>query len=167
MTVWRAGDIGATRGSGFAARLIRFGQRLHGDRYYRWNHIFVVVDDQGGTVEAGGHGVERSNVSKHPETLNLGCPAGVDRARVAGLAVSKLGVEYGYLDVVLLGIDCLTGAELHLRRGDSLICSQLGALALIAGGWHSPLPPALTMPADLVAALTEGTSCQQVRPEAA
>lgn len=153
MTAWRAGDIGATTGSAFVSRLIQTGQRLHGDPFYEWNHIFVVVDSDGGTVEALGRGVARSNVAGHGETLNLGCPDGVDRAKVVEFAVSKLGTEYGYFDDVLLGVDCLTRARL-CWRGDSLICSELGALALMAGGWRSPLPAALTMPADLVAALS-------------
>lgn len=153
MSTWLPGDIGATTGPAAVSRLIQMGQRLHGDRFYKWNHIFVVVDSTGGTVEALGHGVARSSLMDHGQVLHLGCPAGVDRARVVEFALSKLGVEYGYLDDVLLGVDCLTRARL-CWRGDSLICSELGALALEAGGWRSPLPAALTMPADLVAALS-------------
>lgn len=152
-TVWRAGDIGAASGNAGVSRLIQTGQRLRGDQYWKWNHIFVVVGDAGQTLEATGNGVAKGHVLRHDQTLNLGCPAGVDRAKVVEYAWSRYGVEYGYVDVVLLGFDCLTHARLRWR-GDSLICSELGALALMAGGWASPLPAALTMPADLVAGLT-------------
>lgn len=151
--VWRAGDVGATTGKAFTSKLIQTGQRWHGDQFWKWNHIFVVVDDDGNTVEALGRGVARGHVSDHGETLNLGCPAGVDRLKVCAFAVAHLRIEYGYTDVCLLGFDCLTHSRL-CWRGDSLICSELGALALIAGGWKSPLAAALTMPADLVAGLT-------------
>lgn len=153
--LWLPGDIGAVSGSAFLSRTIQLGQRLHGDAYWRWNHIFVVVDSDGGTVEAAANGVVRSNVANHGTTLNLGCPTGVDRAKVTEYAVSQLGVEYGYLDVALMGVDCLTHARLHWR-GDSLICSELGALALAAGGWTLPEPAALVMPADLCLYLRGG-----------
>lgn len=152
-TVWRAGDIGAASGKAVVSRLIQTGQRWRGDQYWKWNHIFVVVDKAGNTVEATGSGVARGHVDRSDQTLNLGCPAGVDRFKVAAYAMAQLGIEYGYLDVALLGFDCLTHARL-CWRGDSLICSELGALALKAGGWVCPLPAALTMPADLVAGLT-------------
>lgn len=155
--IWRAGDIGAASGTAFVSKLIQTGQRWHGDPDWRWNHIVVVVDDNGNTVEATGSGVTRGHVDRHDLILNLGCPAGVDRAKVVGFAVAHLGVEYGYFDDVLLGVDCLTRARL-CWRGDSLICSELGALALKAGGWVSSLPAALTMPADLVRSLTSPAS---------
>lgn len=144
---WQAGDIGAADGTALVSRLIQFGQYIHGDPFWRWNHIFIVTDSLGNTIEATGRGVTRSNVSEHKNTVNLGCPA--DRSKVVEFAESQVGIEYGYLNDVLLGMDCLLGWKWSWR-GDSLICSELGALALEAGGWTSPIAPSLTMPADLV-----------------
>ncbi len=149
-TLWLPGDIGATTGTAFLSRLIQFGQHLHGDAYWKWNHIFVVVGPNGETVEALGKGVVRSNVANHGEQLNVGCPEGVDRTKVCEYALSRLGTEYGYFDDFLLGVDCLAHAH-FAWRGDSLICSELGALSLVAGGWKGlRQPPERTMPGDLV-----------------
>lgn len=150
---WQAGDIGAERNSSALARLIQVGQFVYGDRHWRWNHIFVVTDDNGGTVEALGAGVVRSTVGDRT-VINLGCPPGVDRLKVVEFAVSKVGTPYDFLDDVLLGFDCLPPhTELH-TDGRRLICSELGCEALIAGGWESPRKPALTKPGDLIDALT-------------
>lgn len=153
---WRAGDIGAASGIAFTDRLIQFGQLLRRDRFWQWNHIFIVVDDNGGTIEAGGNGVARGHVADHPTSLNLGNP--VDRLLTIGFVTRKLGVPYGYLDVVLLGIDCLFGSRLHWRLGKAVICSELASQALIAAGWKSPQAPSLMKPADVVAALAGDAS---------
>lgn len=150
---WQAGDIGASTGTAFVNRLIQTGQKLKGDPGYRWNHIFVVVSDQGDTIEARAKGVVSFNLAHHAgPLLNLGCPEGVDRQKVVEAAHGYLGTEYGYFDDFLLGLDCLTHLKLSWR-GDTLICSELGNLCLRAGGWKTDLVPSLTMPADLVDAL--------------
>src|SRR5260370_272772 len=87
---WQRGDIGATTGPDFVSRLIQTGQRIHGDAYWKWNHIFIVIDDAGNTVEALANGVCKSNVANHKEQFNLGCPLETDRERVANYATSKL-----------------------------------------------------------------------------
>jgi hypothetical protein len=148
-TFWTPGDIGVTTGPDFVSRLIQFGQHIHGDAYWKWNHAFIVVDSQGGTIEAQGAGVVHSNVSTHGEMLNLGCPDGVDRLKVVGYAVSRVKTKYSYPDVVLMGIDCLTHAR--LSWGGGVICSQLAAECLMEGGWQGLKQDAAdTMPADLV-----------------
>lgn len=148
------GDIGVCHGTGIVDRVIEFGERLHGaGRDAKWSHAFVVVSAQGDTIEAQAFGVVRSTVASHgPDVRIFDCPAGVDRQKVVATANKMLGVEYGYWDDLLLGIDCLTHWTLH-ERGDSVICSELAAMCLVAGGWKSPLPPALTMPSDIAAAL--------------
>ena len=150
MVSWERGDIGAERNGSFLARLIQFGQLLYGDRNWRWNHIFVVTDSAGSTVEAVGKGVCRGTVAGR-DVVKLRFPEGVDREKVAAFAESKLGVKYDYWDDVLLGVDCLPPkTQFHTADGDRLICSELGAEALAAGGWVSPKLPALTKPGDLV-----------------
>lgn len=147
------GDIGVTTGSTLTDRVIQLGQHLHGDgAASKWNHAFVIVDNDGGTIEAQAAGVVRSEVSRHPHHVLFECPAGVNRAEVVKFAIQQLGTEYDWIDIVALGIDCLLHTKLH-EHTDAWICSELAAAALIAGGWKPPLQPALTMPADLFSEL--------------
>lgn len=146
---WRAGDIGAETNGSRLARLIQLGQRLRRSPSWRWNHIFVVVDDQGGTIEAQGSGVVRSSVGTRT-VINLGCPAGVDRLEVVAAARRELGVKYNYLGVILLGVDCVFGTNLHWHSQRVRFCSELAVTALKAGGWRSPRYASETKPADLV-----------------
>lgn len=153
---WLPGDLGAAHGTAFTDRLIQTGQRIHGDAFWKWNHVFVVVDDSGGTIEAGGHGLAPGNVINHPSALRLPVPTGVCRNDVVKYAQAKLalGVKYGYVDVVLMGVDCLTHAR--LSWGSNMICSQFGAECWIAGGFAGwSLDPADMMPADVVAQATK------------
>lgn len=144
------GDIGLCRGTGLLDRLIETGERLHGagpDAVY--SHAFIVATADGGTIEAQAHGVVRSTVASHgPAVTIFAPPPSVDRATVVAYATGELGVEYGYWDDVLLGLDCLLHTRLH-ERGDSLICSELAALALQAGGMALPIAAALMMPSDI------------------
>lgn len=151
MTVYQPGDIGLCKGTGLLDRLIEVGERIHGDGPWSvYSHAFVIVSADGGTVEAQGAGVIRSTVASHGTAVTVfACPPGVDRATVVGFAEAQLGDSYGYLDDALLGVDCLLRTQLHEHTGRAWICSELAAAALEAGGWVSPLPPALTMPADL------------------
>lgn len=145
---WQPGDIGVERNGSFLARLIQTGQRISGNNHWVWNHAFVVVGPNGATVEAAGKGVSYGNVSGR-DVLNLGCPAGVDRAKVVAFAISKLNTPYDFLDDVVLGVNCLLGTHLRGADRDRLICSELAALALQAGGWVPPAPTWGIKPADL------------------
>lgn len=159
------GSIGVSRSPGILGKLIRTGEHLHGDGRKKvdidgrqvdashWNHAFVIVGPDGGTIEAGAQGVVRNNVKNHPDHLVLGAPQGSIATAVIGAAVAHLGAEYAYVDDVMLGIDCVTHWKLH-EKSDSLICSQLAAMCLAAGGWQSPMDPALVMPSTLVLAAT-------------
>jgi hypothetical protein len=146
----QAGDIGLCHGTGLLDRTIEFGEKLRGaGSYSQWSHAFVVVSNGGDTIEARSRGVVRSTVGSHGKALRIfDCPAGVDRDAVVAKAVESLGIEYGYLQDVLLGIDCLTHWKLHVR-GDALFCSELAAICLQAGGWKCPMPPSLVMPSTL------------------
>ncbi len=148
MTPFKAGDIGAETNGSTVARLIQFGQRLRRKPGYRWNHIFVVTDDNGSTIEALGRGVVASTVGTRT-VLNLGCPAGVDPVKVVDSARSYLGRRYNYIGVVALGVDALLGTNLRWRH-NALFCSELGVLALQAGGWPSPKDASEMYPADVV-----------------
>ena len=145
---WRPGDIGVERNGSFLARLIQTGQRLNGDTHWVWNHAFVVVDDKGATIEAQAAGVVRGSVGTR-DVLNLGCPAGVDRLEVVSYAKSRLGTPYDFWDDVVLGVNCLFGTKFRGADNHRLICSELAALALRAGGWVPPMPTWLIKPADL------------------
>lgn len=149
------GDVFVTRSPGALGKIIRLGERLHGGgKAAYWNHAGIVVDNQGGTVEAAARGVVRNTITAHPTRLILPFPEGVDRAKVAHFAVSQLGLHYGYFEVCLLGLDCILPLRFHDHGKRSWICSELAAAALVAGGWSPSLISALTMPSDLVIELT-------------
>jgi hypothetical protein len=145
---WAPGDIVAETNSSFLARLIQLGQWLWGNRNWRQNHILIVVNAQGGTIEAQAAGVVRSTVGTRKLT-KLRFPDGVERDKVVAYAEYRLGTPYDYWDDVALGIDCVF--RTHFRDTDSkkLICSELGALALSAGGWRHHLPTWQYKPGDL------------------
>lgn len=145
--IWSPGDIAVETGPSKVDRLIQFGQRIHGCKLWQWNHAIVVINAAGDTIEAGGHGIVRGTIGSR-DVAKLRFPAGVDRERVVMFAATQLGVKYNYPGVVLLGVDCLFDTKLH-SHGKTMFCSELAAAALNAGGWHSPLIPARTMPADL------------------
>lgn len=156
---YQPGDIGLCKGTGWEDRLIEAGEHLHGDgRWSIYSHAFIVTGADGPTVEAQAAGVVRSTVASHgPAVKIFSPPAGVDRSKVVEFGVSRLGDTYDYLDDVLLGVDCLLHTRLRQRRPGTWICSELASAALTAGGWRSPLPAALTMPADLARLLTPTT----------
>ena len=152
------GDIFVAHDGGPYTLAIEIGERLHGyGKASRWTHAGIITTPAGGTIEAQGRGVVRADMSNHPDSKTLACPAGVDRSLVVAYATAHLNAEYGYLDALLLGIDCLTHLTLH-EHGDSFICSELVAAALKAGGWKSSRPSALTYPANLDMVLRQAGS---------
>ena len=63
------GDFILTHGSDIFGRLIRLGQafRLRGadHKYTYWNHVALIVDEQGSLIEALGEGVRETNISRY------------------------------------------------------------------------------------------------------
>ena len=172
----RPGDIVAFETGGIFGRLIQLGQWLRRSdrRYRRFHHIAVIVDYDGCGNEgrASPHNWLCVQAARHVDIASLGqaasrgcpftvfaCPPDVDRSLVIAQARALVGIEYGVLTIVSIGVDILTPRSLRVSfraGGDpTLICSALGALCLHAGGWlHEWQDIYQVTPADLVGALS-------------
>jgi hypothetical protein len=139
-------------------KLIRFGQglRWRGNRkpYARWNHAALVVDGAGGIVEALGHGVEHNLLGKYRDTeyvlVRTGV-AGTDAAQVFAFAKSVLRAktEYGYLEILSLGLTLAVPLPVQFGSPGTSICSGFVAQALTRAGYVFGVSPEYAMPADL------------------
>ncbi len=142
------GDIVLAHSTGIIGKGIRLAEWLRWRKGSNWNHVAVVVgaDPMGNPLiaQATGHGVKLgrlSDVSPGGVCEIRRCPDGVDGAKVAAYARSRVGVEYGFLTIVAILFDILTPNffRVDFRRDGTLICSALGALALMNGGWLYPV----------------------------
>lgn len=146
----RAGDVMLAHSGGIGGWAIGVGEALRdGPKAARWRHAGIITSSEGSTIEATAAGVVRSSVSAHSAWTWLSAPAGVDRPVVVAAAAAMLGWRYNWGDLAALGIDCVLGTHLHDASRHQVICSELVALALICGGWHSPKAASEIMPADL------------------
>lgn len=139
---------------GFVPWVIRRGT------HSRYDHAGIVVDHDGGTVEAEPGGVRRGHLDDYDGcrlALNIDEDTTVDQRRsVAAAAVSMLGTPYNDLDIVECGLEALGWHWRWLAKlaaGDhELICSQLVAQAGTAAGldWRCGQPdPCQVTPAML------------------
>ena len=144
-----------------AARAIRF------DTESPVNHAFIAVDDEV-VVEAWPGGARYNLVSSYPDAI-WSCLELDARQRdaIALAAVDLLGIGYGWLDLIAVGIAqkrwspalrerWLDGQApwwvWHVADSTRLICSQLVDLCYYAGGKHlfrDKRLPGLVAPSDL------------------
>lgn len=147
------GDVGLTHGSGLVDWAIRFAEAR---RYGRsspqanWNHAFLIVDAEGGLIEAQGHGVVRNSLKaeySHADYVIMRPPfpaGGADRA--VAVMTAMLGDHYGYLEIVCEGLAFLTQTRLRFAVAGEHICSGAVSRAVTVGGvdmgddeeWNSP-----------------------------
>jgi hypothetical protein len=155
------GYVFVTHAKGAGSTMISLGEHLsalwhpsklvHKPRPWYYTHAGVIVGDDGTTVEAQAAGVVHGNIAAYAAHALLRPPPGVDLAKVAAAAEAMVGWSYGWGDLIDMGVDTL----LHTRLADTdkhqTICSQLAALALVAGGWTIPdgRRPARVMPSTL------------------
>lgn len=140
----KPGDIGVCHSKGLFGWLIRLGT------WSRWNHVVVfetIRESQFQTIviQAAAKGVSRAyldQVAPGGEIRILRCPEGVDRDKVVARARAELGARYGFVSILSIAITILSPKFLRLdfRRAGTLICSALGALCLITGGWMEHVP---------------------------
>lgn len=136
------------------SRLIAVGQgiRFRGERrrYAHWTHAALIVGSRGELVEALGSGVVRSNISKYRdveyEYVTIPAPATV--VRYAEVMADR-HERYGYIEILSLGLQLLTGARVALTTDNHMICSGLVATALERTGAIFPRNAGCMMPADL------------------
>lgn len=132
----RAGDFILTHGKGFISQLIRFGQwlRFHGPdrKYAHWNHAALVVDSDGGIVEAQAGGVKRNTLSEYrgSEYYLVRVTANdADRAEVAAFGNWCVDQPYDFMTIISLAITNLTGCKFSFYVEGHQICSGLVARA--------------------------------------
>ncbi|MGH9095686.1 MAG: hypothetical protein ACRDXE_11040 [Acidimicrobiales bacterium] len=163
---YRPGDFLLTHGDATVDHLIQFGQRLRYDKAYCWfNHAVLVVGEAGDTVEAQAQGVIRSHIDHYAPgeyaIVNSGL-SDADRADAARFGQGMVGVPYGWVTDVSIGLTFLTGDTLRFSTGGTVICSGLVAAALSLDEFRvdpSHVPPAglarhydIRPPAQLIAA---------------
>jgi hypothetical protein len=152
------GDFILAHRHNFIAGLISLAQkrRFKGadTTYAHWSHSAVVVEQDGGLVEAEVVGVLLSPVSKYRadeyHLVRLGSELSAEgRAQAVAYAREQVGQGFGFLDMLGASLYLLFGWPLRLVRRNHQICSGLVVRSLQAGGIVAQLDPALTLPADL------------------
>lgn len=152
------GDFILTHGTAWFNKCIQIGQKLrfHGkDRKYTcWDHAAMVVDEQGGLIEAAGPGVRRATLLQYQDIeyhfVRLGTSVNdTDRAEAVAFAEWSLGEKYGWLTIACIGLGLLTGGRLTFGFEGQQICSGLVARALERTPAIFDRDPEDIMPADL------------------
>ena len=146
------GDIVLCHGPGWISRLIRFGERMRDPASdSQWNHAAIISDEDGTIIEAVGKGVRKGSLADYPDHIIIPSRLSAqDTAQALAFAESCVGIEYGYLTDVSIGISLLVPWSVHFQSRDTLICSELVARALEHGGWICPkLDTSHVMPSDL------------------
>jgi hypothetical protein len=156
----RGGYFLVTHGTHLMSRLIRFGQslRFRGDRrgYAHWNHVALVLDEQGSLGEALSKGVVRTDITKYRGTdyyvVQVECSE-EDRRQVLRFAQAVLDApsrtRYGWSTIASLALSQLTGSRFVFGAIGTAICSGFVSEALVRTGEIFPRPPAYMTPADL------------------
>ena len=152
----RPGDFILTHGDKLYDRLTQWAQslRMYGKarKYTRWNHAALVVDTNGGIVEADGSGVCLVNLSKYQPAeyyLVRIDASDEDRAEEVAFARSCLGQPYGRVTICSIFLSLLTGTTLAFGLDGTEICSGLVAQALVRTNVIFDKDPTHIMPADL------------------
>ena len=128
------GDVALVHESGFVETAIQFGTRS------RYNHVRLIVDTKGHTVEAKPQGAARGRVQ--PGDVVARPPLSAEqRWRISDIAASLVGTPYGFLDVAALGLAqfgvTLPSVTRRVARPDRLFCSQLCDLAWSLAGFQA------------------------------
>jgi len=152
----RPGDFILTHGDAWTSRLIRFGQglRFTGPRakFTYWNHSALIVDDEGGIVEALGTGVAQRSIHDYEPTQYTVVrikASDDDRRQAARFARAVIGSDYGWVTIVSIAISLVTGGAFAFAIDGQLICSGLVARALERTDAIFKHDPARIMPAEL------------------
>lgn len=153
------GDIVLCHNTGFVAKAIRFGQRLHAPWVYsEWNHVAILDNNPWVIIEAEAHGVRTAFldsvgdyiiVSADSFPLSGGSSKTLDRAAMLSFARAAIGARYGFLTIACIVINIFTPRIISFRRPGTLICSGLGMRALEHGGAVSPVDPFQITPGEV------------------
>lgn len=122
----------------------------------KWNHAALSLGD-GKVVEATSDGVKVSPLpdpNRLPDETTLTIPVAYDddedREDAMAYAAGRVGTEYGELNAFVCGLRNVLPGRLQVKWGDTVICSELVAEALVRAG-HPGIDkdPALYSPGDL------------------
>ena len=152
------GDFVLVAGTHFNSGVIRLGQRLRirGEdrRYIKWTHAALIVDRDGGLIEAVGTGVRRWHLDRYRDddyvVVRIHCSED-DRDEVVRFAEWALDqkARYSRLQTVSMGLSMLTGSKLTFFIDGQFVCSGLVARALERTGSIFDRDSAHMAPADL------------------
>lgn len=158
--VTRHGDFLLTHRNAFPSRMIAFGQRLRfrgrRRRYAHWSHAVIVAGDYGELIEALGGGVLRTNINRYRNVeYHIVHVAMTDTERAHVVAYAQAMADrherYGWLEIISLGLQLLTGARLALTTDGHMICSGLVSTGLERTAAIFPRNAGCMLPADLAA----------------
>lgn len=128
----RPGDIGLTQISGYAGKLIEFGEWLNGGHFDQYQHAFIVLDGDR-LIEAEPGGARMGLLSEYAGRDNLFLrPEGFTPAQgdvVAAAAKRYLGVGYSFADYVAIALHRFhvpaPGLQRYIASTHHMICSAL------------------------------------------
>lgn len=143
-----AGDLVFTHSRSVIGKAIRLAERLHWRTGSTYSHV-AILDAKAMTgwrvIQAERRGVTRgvllSDLATPGKYTVVSLPEDVCRSDVLEFARSKVGTKYGVGSLFSILFNILTPhfVRLDFRRDNTLICSALASLALLAGGWMSPI----------------------------
>lgn len=120
--------------------------------YAGWNHVGLVVDGFGSTIEAFSSGVKYGSLARYRALdyayVSTGLSAD-DREQAVGFAESCLNSGYDWVTIASIGLSLLTGARVSVGYDGHEICSGLVARALERGWAVFPRDASHLTPADL------------------
>jgi hypothetical protein len=153
------GDFVLVSTKGILAKFIRFGQffRYHGKMksFAYWNHAAMIVDEDGTIVEAVGRGVVVNNISDYKGVEYYYVSTKINkqsRDQTVVACKSFIKDKYGFVTIISIALELLTGIKIQFNSSNSMICSAVVAQSLWAGGFIFDRNPYQMMPADLAAA---------------
>lgn len=154
-----AGDTVFVKKGNLINWIIRIGEWL---RFHRdtWSHVFTVISDNGGLIEAEWNGVRYSDISEYKDTEYLVVHTrdkilaeDNDLEQAVDYLLSQLGKPYGYLTIIGTATRFLTPGRSFAFIGKHNICSGLAAQALTRGTFNPEIQPVTMSPAELAEAL--------------
>lgn len=158
-TKFTPGDFILTHHKTIPAKVIRIGEflRYHGRMrdYSHWNHTALIISEDGKLIEAVGRGVSYGHISDYRDVeyylVRTNFNKQSQRQSVEA-AKSFLNNGYGWLTILSLTIQLITGIKIQFSQSNTKVCSTVVSMALWAGGVVFDSDPQNMMPADLAAA---------------
>lgn len=154
--IFTPGDFVLVHGGQLTSRIIQFGQGLRyrgaDKQYCYFNHAALVVDTDGGLIEAEGRGVCAGHINEYNASdyaLVHTDMSDEDRTEAVNFAKDCLGDKYSFLTIGCISVSLLTGTKLTFGYQGHMICSGLVSRCLERGQYVFPRDAAEMMPADL------------------